>query len=190
MRTKNYIKVLPVVLLLTGCGEGGSRSKDVGKEITRKEFEDIALSLKNNYQDYSSIKETFKTEKVEASEGNAKNYLNLMLSLIESTGVNKEYKEGYELSHDIAPSSLYTTLSFYQETSYVRFSAKYYSNNNKLTCKYVAETGDSNAKVKQEMDFYFNTDGLEELFNLSVTQTFPDNSTLSTTFKTSYTWNK
>ena len=186
MKSKNLIKVLPVVLLLTGCN-GGSNSKDIGKEIERSEFEKVALSLKNNVDDYSSIKETFKTEKVEASGGNAKSYLDLLLMMQQE---KNEYKEGYTFSHDIAPSTLYTTLSFYQETKYSDFNAKYYSNNNVLTVKYVAEGSVSNSKLHQEMDFYFNSDGLEELFDFKITQTFEDNSTLYTYFKTTYTWSK
>ena len=73
---------------------------------------------------------------------------------------------------------------------YVGFSAKYYLNNNRLTVFYSSNTSTSNAKVYEDLEFYFNDNELEELFNFKVTQTFEDNSTLYTYFKTTYTWSK
>ena len=49
------------------------------------------------------------------SGGNAKSYLGIVLSVIEMNGTSKEYKEEYEVDNDIALSTLYRTLSFYQE---------------------------------------------------------------------------
>ena len=73
---------------------------------------------------------------------------------------------------------------------YVGFGAKYYLNNNKLTVFYSSNTSASNAKVHEDLEFYFNDNELEELFNFKVTQTFKDNSTLYKYFKTTYAWSK
>ena len=183
MKKKNIIKLLPVVFVLTGCSQGT-------KEISRQEFENITKTLKNNYADYSSVTETFKALKVEASGGSAKEALNLLLESKELVPANKVYEVGYSYSNDFAPSYLNTTLAFYQDTSYPNFKATYYSNNNKLSCKYVADSEITLYKLNQEYYFTFDENGLEEYFDLSTTQTYSDNSTLYTQFRTTYTWKK
>ncbi len=187
MQSKNYIKILPLLFILTGCVETGNE-KD--KEITRSEFEEKALSLKNNYQDYSNIIETFKSEKVEAKGNKAKEELNLAYSYMNQSGENKEYKEGYEVSHDIAPSYIYTTLGYSYNVDTSNPDSKFYFSNDKLSCKFILKGEREEIKATQEMEFYFNSDGLEEVFNLKLTYTYEDNSTLYTYFKTTYTWEK
>ena len=63
------------------------------------------LSLKNNIVDYSSIKENFKSVKIEATEGSHKSYLGLVLSVTQMTGASKEYKKGYKVDSDIDSST-------------------------------------------------------------------------------------
>ena len=87
MKVKSVLRLLPVVLLLTGCSTTKEAHSDLpykklgeNEEITEEKFFEIAYSLKNNYLDYSKCICTGKVEIVESTGGESKKYLNQLLS--------------------------------------------------------------------------------------------------------------